>query len=102
MIATSISSEISSNLVSSSLTTLITSKFCLEQLGQATIFTPLLLRFKDFKISQPTLTSSTGSEASEILIVSPIPSDKSIPMPIEDFTDPARNVPDSVIPKCNG
>ena len=52
-----------------------------------------------FKISQPTLISSTGLDASDILIVSPIPSDKSIPTPIEDFTVPARKLPASVMPK---
>ena len=62
--ATSISSEISSNLDSSSLTTLITSKFCLEQLGQAMILTPRLRKLRLFRISQPTFTSSTGFDAS--------------------------------------
>ena len=59
------SSLISESSVSNLLTVLITWKFCLEQLGQATIFTPLDLSFKDFNISQPTLTSSIGSEASD-------------------------------------
>ena len=40
-------------------------------------------------MSQPTLISSTGSDARDILIVSPMPSDKSIPTPIDDFTVPA-------------
>ena len=46
----------------------MTLKFCLEQLGHAIIFTPLLLIFRLFKISQPILISSTGSDAKEILI----------------------------------
>ena len=55
-----------------------------------------------FKISHPILISSMGSEANEILIVSPIPSDKSMPTPIEDFTVPALKLPASVIPRWRG
>ena len=44
----------------------------------------------DFKISNPTLTSSVGSAASETLNVSPIPSDNNKPSPIADFTAPLR------------
>ena len=78
-----------SNLFSSSFTTSITLKFCLEQLGHAIILIPRLLKFKLFKISHPILISSTGSDARETLIVSPIPSERSNPNPIEDFTEPA-------------
>ena len=63
------------------------------------ILTPLLLIFKLFKISHPTLISSTGSDAKEILIVSPIPYGRSIPTPIEDLTVPALHLLASVIPK---
>ena len=83
------SSEISSNLSSRAFTTSITLKFCLEQLGQAIILTPLLLILRLFNMSQPTFISSTGSEANEILIVSPIPSYRSMPTPIDDLTVPA-------------
>ena len=67
----------------------MTLKFCLEQLGHAIILIPRLLRFKLFKISHPIFISSTGSDAREILIVSPIPSAKRSPRPIDDLTEPA-------------
>jgi hypothetical protein len=53
-----------------------TSNSCLEQLGHAIRLIPLLRNFSDFKISKPTLISSTGSAAKETRKVSPIPSDK--------------------------
>ena len=62
----------------------------MPKLGQAIIFTPLLLRLRLFRISHPTFISSTGSDARDILMVSPIPSDNNIPTPIEDFTVPPR------------
>ena len=61
---------------------------CLAQDGQDIIFTPLFLNPKLFKISNPTLTSSSGSSESETLIVSPIPFINKFPIPIEDFIDP--------------
>ena len=57
---------------------------------------------KDFNISFPILTSSTGLSDNEILIVSPIPSKSNVPSPIEDFTLPDIKPPASVIPRCNG
>ena len=57
---------------------------------------------KDFKISLPILTSSTGFFVSETLIVSPIPMLKRVPMPMEDFTQHLKNGPASVTPKCKG
>ena len=42
------------NLLSSSLTVSITWKACLAQDGHEIIFTPLFLKFRDFKISLPT------------------------------------------------
>ena len=64
------------------------------------IFPPKLERF--FKISKPTLTSSSGSSDSDILIVSPIPLKSKFPTPIEDLIEPVLFPPASVIPKCNG
>ena len=64
--------------------------------------TPFCLKPKDFKISKPTLTSSQGSDDNETRIVSPIPLSSKFPIPIEDFTVPARKLPASVIPTCNG
>ena len=99
MTATSIFSVISSNLDSSWFIVAITSKFMREQLGHAIKFIPLDLIFKPLKISQPTFISSTGSEASEILSVSPIPSNNKVPKPIADLTVPDLKPPASVIPK---
>ena len=62
-------------------------------------FIPLDLIFKPLRISQPTLISSTGSEANEILIVSPMPSINKEPRPIADLTVPDLKPPASVIPK---
>jgi hypothetical protein len=50
----------------------------------------------------PTLTSSTGSSVSETRMVSPIPSDRSVPIPTADFTPPAGIGPASVTPRCSG
>ena len=80
----------------------MTGNACLAQDGHDIIFTPLFLRFNDFKISFPTFTSSTGSSDKETLIVSPIPSINKFPRPIEDFILPGRYDPASVIPMCNG
>ena len=52
---------------------------------------------KDFKISNPDLISSTGSEDKETLIVSPIPSINNWPIPIDDLMLPVSNPPASVI-----
>ena len=84
------------------LTMSITWKPCLAHDGQEIILIPLFLRFSDFKISLPTLISSTGSSESETLIVSPIPSNNKFPKPIEDFMLPGIKLPASVIPRCNG
>ena len=70
--------------------------------GQDIIFTPLFLKFKDFNISFPIFTSLGGSSDKEILIVSPIPSIKSDPRPIDDFILPETKLPASVIPRCKG
>jgi 4-hydroxy-3-methylbut-2-en-1-yl diphosphate synthase IspG/GcpE len=56
------------NLASNVLTTLITSNFCREQEGQAIKLTPFCRKPSDFKISKPTLISSTGSEAKEMAV----------------------------------
>ena len=57
---------------------------------------------KALNISNPALTSSTGSADKETLIVSPIPCIKSLPIPIEDFILPVSSPPASVIPRCKG
>ena len=80
----------------------ITGKACLAQDGQEIILIPLCLKFSDFNISKPTFTSSTGSADKETRIVSPIPSIRSMPSPIEDLTLPGIKLPASVIPKCKG
>ena len=61
------------------------------------IFTPLFLKLRDFSISFPIFTSLTGSSDNEILIVSPIPSSKSVPKPIDDLILPEIKLPASVI-----
>ena len=86
------------NFSSSIFTVSITLNPCLAQDGQDIIFTPLLRKFKDFKISLPTLTSLTGLSDKETLIVSPIPSNNSDPKPIEDLIVPGRKLPASVMP----
>ena len=90
------------NFSSNNLTVSITWKPCLAQDGQEIIFTPLFLKFKDFKISFPIVTSFTGLSDNEILIVSPMPLKRSVPTPIEDFILPLTKLPASVIPRCNG
>ena len=73
-----------------------------ENIGQEIILTPLSLKLRDFNISFPILTSSTGFSDKEILIVSPIPSKSNVPNPIDDFILPGKYDPASVIPKCQG
>ena len=90
------------SLSSNIFTVLITGNACLAHEGQEIILTPLFLKFNDFSISFPILTSFGGSSDKDILIVSPIPSIKSDPSPIEDFMLPDTKLPASVIPKCNG
>ena len=80
------------------LTVSITSNACLAQDGHEIILTPLFLRLSDFKISLPTFISFTGSSERETLIVSPIPSRRSDPKPIDDFIAPGKKLPASVIP----
>ena len=83
-------------------TVFITGKACLAHDGQEIILTPLLRKFKDFNISFPILTSLVGSSERETLIVSPIPSRRSVPKPIDDLILPGTKLPASVIPKCKG
>ena len=90
------------NFCSNILTVSITWNACLAHEGHEMIFTPLFLKFKDFKISLPILTSFTGSSYKETLKVSPIPSINKAPSPIEDLTLPLTKLPASVIPMCNG
>ena len=63
---------------------------------------PEVSKLSDFKISLPILTSLMGSSDKETLTVSPIPSIKSKPRPIDVFTLPGTKLPDSVTPKCKG
>ena len=91
-----------SNFSSNILTVSITWKACLAHDGQEIIFTPLFRKFNDFNISLPILTSLTGSSDNETLIVSPMPSKRSVPKPIEDLMLPEIKLPASVIPKCKG
>ena len=72
------------------------------KVGQEIKLTPPVLKPKVFKISLANLTSSIGSSVKETLIVSPIPIDKSAPIPIEDLTIPPLSVPASVKPTCKG
>ena len=90
------------NLSSTFFASEIKSICVLPQVGQDTKLTPLSLRLRLFRISKPALTSSTGFSVSETLMVSPIPSAKSVPSPTEDFINPPLNVPASVTPKCSG
>ena len=84
------------------LTVSITWKACLAHDGHEMIFTPLFLKLRDFSISFPIFTSLTGSSDNEILIVSPIPSNKSLPKPIDDLMLPEIKLPASVIPRWSG
>ena len=90
------------SLSSNVFTVSITWNACLAHDGQDIIFTPLFLKLSDFNISLPILIYLTGSSDKEILIVSPIPSIKRDPRPIDDFILPEIKLPASVIPKCNG
>ena len=77
-------------LFSNCFTVSITWNACLAQEGHEIIFTPLFLKFKDFKISFPTLISSIGSSESDTLTVSPIPSSSKLPNPIEVLMLPGK------------
>ena len=66
------------------------------------IVTPRWRRPSDFRISKPTLTSSTGSAERLTRIVSPIPIHNRFPRPIADFTVPETNPPASVMPRWIG
>ena len=75
---------------------------CLAHEGHEIILTPLSLKFNDFSISFPILTSLTGSSDREIRTVSPIPSSSKVPNPIDDFMLPGIKPPASVTPKWSG
>ena len=98
--ATSMFSLMSSNLDSNLFMVPITSKFIRAARTSYKINPRAYLQAPE---DIPThFTSSTGSEASEILSVSPIPSINKDPRPIADLTVPDRNPPASVIPRCKG
>ena len=69
-------------------TVLMTSKPCRAQDGQAMMLTPRWRRPSDFRMSKPTLTSSTGSAERLTRMVSPIPAQSRLPRPIADLTVP--------------
>mmetsp|Transcript_34626 Transcript_34626/g.44621 ORF Transcript_34626/g.44621 Transcript_34626/m.44621 type:complete len:201 (+) Transcript_34626:83-685(+) len=102
MIESVIGSAIWASRSSKVCTVAMTSKPWREQLGQEMIFTPRVRSPSDFSISKPTLTSSTGSSERDTRIVSPIPIQSRLPMPMDDFTVPIRRPPASVIPRCKG
>ena len=87
---------------SSSATTLITSNPWRAHDGQEMMFTPRCRSPKDFRISKPALTSSTGSAESETRIVSPIPIHRRLPKPMADLTVPETSPPASVTPRWIG
>ena len=93
---------ISYNLSSTVLTISIKSTFVLAQVGQEIKSIPSLFRSRAFRISFPAITSSIGSDVKETLIVSPIPSANSVPIPIADLIIPFFGVPASVTPRCSG
>ena len=70
--------------------------------GQAMMLTPRWRRPSDFRMSKPTLISSTGSAANDTRMVSPIPAHSMDPMPMADLIVPVRNGPASVTPRCRG
>ena len=70
--------------------------------GQATSCTPRVRSPRPLRISNPTLTSSTGSAASDTRIVSPMPRARMAPMPVADLMLPAQAVPASVMPTWSG
>ena len=73
-----------------------------EQLGQAMKLIPFERMPSDFRMSKPTFTSSSGSAAREMRMVSPMPSSSRPPSAMADFTVPERNTPASVTPRCRG
>ena len=54
------------------------------------MLTPRWRRPSDFRMSKPTLISSTGSAASDTRMVSPMPAQSSEPMPMADLIVPVR------------
>ena len=66
------------------------------------MLTPRWRRPSDFRMSKPTLTSSTGSADSETRMVSPMPAHSRLPMPMADLTVPDVSPPASVTPRCSG
>ena len=66
------------------------------------MLTPRWRRPSDFRMSKPTLISSTGSAASETRMVSPIPAHSIDPKPMADLMVPVRSGPASVTPRWSG
>jgi predicted oxidoreductase len=86
------------NRSSTSLAILTKSIWVLPHVGHEMNSIPPSKSPRDFKISFPTTTSSTGSPVSDTLKVSPIPIARRAPIPTLDFIVPLFTVPDSVTP----
>src|SRR2546425_318378 len=102
MTATLTGASIRASLRSTSWAMLMISTSARPQDGQATSWTPRVRSPKLLRISNPALTSSTGSAASDTRIVSPIPRARIAPIPAADLIPPVHAVPASVIPTCRG
>ncbi len=79
-----------------------TSAFVRPQVGHAIIRKGRRIMSRASRIFWAMRTSSIGSAASETRIVFPIPSARSVPMPIALRIVPVSNVPDSVTPMWSG
>ena len=66
------------------------------------ILISFLRSLKFFNKLNATGISSSGASVRETLMVSPIPSSKSAPIPTADFILPSSASPASVTPRCSG
>src|SRR3954447_24757024 len=86
-----------------SATTVSMSNWRRPQVGQAISSGPRCRSLSALRISQATLTSSSAWKVeSEMRMVSPMPSARSVPRPTADFSEPDHLVPASVMPRCSG
>ena len=74
----------------------------LPHVGQDIKVMPPSLRSRALRIILAVITSSTGFPVKDTLIVSPIPSARSAPIPTADLIAPSRTVPASVTPTWSG
>ena len=72
------------------------------QVGQAVSVAPPNLSPSDLSRLRATLTSSTGSAASETRSVSPMPAASRMPSPAALLMVPVMRVPASVMPRWSG